>query len=157
MLSLFSESSVRSFCYMFMLRFRIKSNLELTLYTGIALGSWGKVFNGSCFTQHGIANIRSHAYCTGCVEQKYSITYIITSMVIKFPVDWPLHLFLSGVFNRCWWDSNERRAWQAVCCSDTRSNNVLTSHATDNYCSASNVFPELRFYVHVSLRMFYAI
>ena len=58
------------------------------------------------------------------------------------PSGWPLTPYqtlplISGVFNRCWWSSYERRVWQAVCCPDTRSSNMLTSLATDNYCSAS--------------------
>lgn len=74
-----------------MLRFRIKSNLELTLYTGIVLGSWGKVSNGSCcFTERGITNIRSHAYCAGCMEQKYQWYYHFYGY--KVSCCWPLTL-----------------------------------------------------------------
>jgi hypothetical protein len=119
--------------------------LELTCYIGIVLGSWGKVSSGSCcFTECGITDIRSHAYCAGCLEQKS--TYSITSVVINFLVGLITNThqtasILSGVFNRCRWGSNERRVWQAVRCPDKRSSDVLTSLATDNYCGASNVFP----------------
>jgi len=129
----------------------------------LLLGSWGKVSSGRCcFTTCGITNIRSHAYCAGCLEQK--CTYSSTSMDIKIPSGWPLTHYqtspiLSGVFNRCWWGSNERRVWQAVHCPDTRRLNVLTSIATNNYCSASNVLPAsvLWFLCIFSLSVFYAI
>ena len=127
------------------------------------LGSWGKVSSGSCcFTTCGITNIRSHAYCAGYLEQKCICS--TTSMAVKIPSGWPLTHYqsstiLSGVFNRCWWGSNERRVWQAVCCLDTRRLNVLTSIATNNYCSASNVLPAsvLWFLCIFFLCVFYAI